>query len=57
MITDANSLADIEFRDDLENRYAATHMDNYSARRLNFRRDCFPQRRSDPAYAVRGLKR
>jgi hypothetical protein len=42
MITDSNSLADIEFRMTWKSD-AATHIDNYSAQRVNFWRDCFPQ--------------
>jgi len=42
MITDANSLADIEFQMTWKSD-AATHIDTYSAQRVNFWRDCFPQ--------------
>jgi SAM-dependent methyltransferase len=42
MITDANSLADIEFRMTWKSD-AATHIDNYTSQRVNFWRDCFPQ--------------
>lgn len=42
MITDSNSMADIEFRMIWKND-VATHIENYTAQRVNFWRDCFPQ--------------
>ena len=42
MITNSNSLADIEFRMTWKSD-AATHIDTYTAQRVNFWRDCFPQ--------------
>jgi SAM-dependent methyltransferase len=41
MITDSNSLADIEFRMTWKSD-TATHIDSYTAQRVNFWRDCFP---------------
>ncbi len=41
-ITDSNSLADIEFQLTWKSD-TATHIDNYTAQRVNFWRDCFPQ--------------
>ncbi len=42
MITDADCLADIEFRLTWKSD-AATHIDNYTAQRIKFWRDCFPR--------------
>lgn len=41
MITDKNALADIEFRMTWKSD-TATHVDAYTAQRVNFWRDCFP---------------
>jgi len=42
MITDSNTLADIEFQMTWKSD-TATHIDTYTAQRVNFWRDCFPQ--------------
>lgn len=42
MITDKNSLADVEFRITWKSD-TATHVDAYAAQRVNFWRDCFPK--------------